>query len=36
MELVARCKDMLDEHTVTQVQKVSAGAATFYVWVSHC
>ncbi|KAI0210892.1 hypothetical protein LSAT2_004331, partial [Lamellibrachia satsuma] len=32
MELVARCKDMLDKHTVTQVQKVSAGAATFYVW----
>ncbi|KAK2178828.1 hypothetical protein NP493_527g02003 [Ridgeia piscesae] len=31
-EIVARCKQILDKYTVTQVQRVSAGAGTFYVW----
>ena len=33
-ELMARCKEVLDKYTVTEVQTVSAGAGTFYVWVS--
>ncbi|KAI0242153.1 hypothetical protein LSAT2_014586 [Lamellibrachia satsuma] len=31
-ELMARCKEVLDKYTVTEVQTVSAGAGTFYVW----
>ena len=33
-ELMARCKEILDEFSVTEVQKISAGAGTFFVWVS--
>ena len=32
---VVRCREILDNYTVNQAQVVSAGAATFYVWVSY-
>ena len=34
LELMARCREVLDEYTMAEVQTVSAGAGTFYVWVS--
>ena len=33
-EQAARCREIIDQYTVQDVQAVSAGAATFYVWVS--
>ena len=34
LELMARCRQVLDEYNMTEVQTISAGAGTFYVWVS--
>ena len=33
-KLAARCREIIGVYTVEEVQAVSAGAATFYVWVS--